>query len=197
MITIGITGTIGSGKSTVAGIMHELGAAVINADEVGHEVYLPGTAGWDEVVNTFGENILAADLVIDRYKLGELVFNSPEALSSLDAIMRPIILEEVRSRLAELRGKGTRVAVLEAALLVEAGWEGLVDEVWVTTAPLDVIMKRLAAKKRWSPEQVRQRIAAQNPVSLQIKSADLVIDTDKPLPELKAEIAQIFLHLKH
>lgn len=197
MITIGITGTIGSGKSTVAGIMHELGAAVINADEVGHEVYLPGTAGWDEVVNTFGEDILAPDLIIDRCKLGELVFNSPEALSSLDAIMRPIILEEVRSRLAELRGKGTRVAVLEAALLVEAGWEGLVDEVWVTTAPLDVIMKRLAAKKQWSPEQVRQRIAAQNPVSLQIKSADLVIDTDKPLPELKAEIAQIFLHLKH
>ena len=197
MITIGITGTIGSGKSTVAGIMHELGAAVINADEVGHEVYLPGTAGWDEVVNTFGEDILAPDLIIDRCKLGELVFNSPEALSSLDAIMRPIILEEVRSRLAELRGKGTRVAVLEAALLVEAGWEGLVDEVWVTTAPLDVIMERLAAKKRWSPEQVRQRIAAQNPVSLQIKSADLVIDTDKPLPELKAEIAQIFLHLKH
>jgi len=197
MITIGITGTIGSGKSTVAGIMHELGAAVINADEVGHEVYLPGTAGWDEVVNTFGEDILAADLTIDRCKLGELVFNSPEALSSLDAIMRPIILEEVRSRLAELRGKGTRVAVLEAALLVEAGWEGLVDEVWVTTAPLDVIMERLAAKKQWSPEQVRQRIAAQNPVSLQIKSADLVIDTDKPLPELKAEIAQIFLHLKH
>ena len=197
MITIGITGTIGSGKSTVAGIMHELGAAVINADEVGHEVYLPGTAGWDEVVNTFGEDILAPDLIIDRCKLGELVFNSPEALSSLDAIMRPIILEEVRSRLAELRGKGTRVAVLEAALLVEAGWEGLVDEVWVTTAPLDVIMERLAAKKRWSPEQIRQRIAAQNPVSLQIKSADLVIDTDKPLPELKAEIAQIFLHLKH
>jgi dephospho-CoA kinase len=72
-----------------------------------------------------------------------------------------------------------------------------VDEVWVTTAPLDVIMERLAAKKQWSPEQVRQRKAAQNPVAMQIKSADLVIGTDKPLPELKAEIAQIFLHLKH
>ena len=197
MITIGITGTIGSGKSTVAGIMHELGAAVINADEVGHEVYLPGTPGWDEVVDTFGKDVLAPDLTIDRSKLGELVFNSPEALSSLDAIMRPIILEEVRSRLAELNSKGTRVAVLEAALLIEAGWEGLVDEVWVTTAPLGVIMERMAAKKQWSPEQVRQRIAAQNPVALQLKSADLVIDTDKPLPELKAEIAQIFLHLKH
>ena len=72
MITIGITGTIGSGKSTVAGIMHELGAAVINADEVGHEVYLPGTPGWDEVVGTFGRDILASDLTIDRSKLGEL-----------------------------------------------------------------------------------------------------------------------------
>ena len=197
MITIGITGTIGSGKSTVAGIMQELGANVINADEVGHEVYLPGTAGWDSVVETFGKAILAPDLTIDRSKLGELVFNSPEALSSLDAIMRPIILEEVRSRLAELRSRGTRVAVLEAALLIEAGWEGLVDEVWVTTAPLEVIMERLAAKKQWSSQQVRQRIAAQNTVAQQLKSADLVIDTDKPLPELKAEIAQIFLHLKH
>ncbi len=197
MITIGITGTIGSGKSTVAGIMHELGAAVINADEVGHEVYLPGTSGWDEVVDTFGRDVLAPDLTIDRNKLGELVFNSPEALSSLDAIMRPIILEEVRSRLAELRSKGIRVAVLEAALLIEAGWEGLVDEVWVTTAPLEVIMERMAAKKRWTPEQVRQRIAAQNTVAQQLKSADMVIDTDKPLPELKAEVSQIFLRLKH
>lgn len=197
MITIGITGTIGSGKSTVAGIMHELGAAVINADEVGHELYLPGTPGWDEVVGFFGRGILAPDLTIDRNKLGELVFNSPEALSSLDAIMRPIILEEVRDRLAELRSLSTRITVLEAALLVEAGWEGLVDEVWVTTAPLDVIMERMAAKKQWSPEQVRQRMAAQNTVSQQLKSADLVIDTDKSLPELKAEVAQIFLHLKH
>ncbi len=197
MITIGITGTIGSGKSTVAEIMHELGAAVINADEVGHEVYLPGTPGWDEVVGFFGKSILAPDLTIDRSKLGELVFNSPEALSSLDAIMRPIILEEIRTRLAEIRDKGTRVVVLEAALLIEAGWEGLVDEVWVTISPLDVIKQRLREKKQWSPEQVRQRMEAQNTVEQQLKSADLVIDTDKPLPELKAEIAQIFLHLKH
>lgn len=197
MITIGITGTIGSGKSTVAGILHDLGAAVINADDIGHEVYLPGTPGWDAVIGAFGTEILAGDRTVDRCKLGDLVFNRPEALVTLDQIMRPLMLDEVQAKLADLRRKGTAVAVLEAALLIEAGWESLVDEVWVTTAPIEVIMERLAVKKQFTPEQAKKRIAAQNSVAQQLKSADLVIDTNKPLPNLKAEVAQIFLHLKH
>jgi dephospho-CoA kinase len=197
MITIGITGTIGSGKSTVAGIMQELGAAVIDADDVGHEAYLPGTPGWDAVVDAFGREILAPDLSVDRCKLGDLVFNSPESLATLDAIMRPLIVNEVNAKLDELRKEGTGVVVLEAALLVEAGWESLVDEVWVTTAPESVLFERLETKMGLSHEQVKQRLASQRPVAEQLKSADLVIDTNKPLPDLKAEVAQIFLHLKH
>jgi dephospho-CoA kinase len=197
MITIGITGTIGSGKSTVAGIMRELGAAVINSDDVGHDLYLPGTPGWDAVVEALGREILAPDLTVDRRRLGELVFNSLEALATLDAIMHPLILEEVRGRLEALRQKGTRVAVLEAALLIEAGWESLVDEVWVTTAPESVIFERLETKLGLSHAQVKQRIASQHSVAEQLKSADLVIDTNKLLPDLKAEVAQLWLHLKH
>jgi dephospho-CoA kinase len=111
--------------------------------------------------------------------------------------MRPLIVNEVKARLEELRREGTGVAVLEAALLVEAGWERLVDEVWVTTAPESVVFERLETKMSLSHEQVKQRLASQRPAAEQLKSADLVIDTNKPMPELKAEVAQIFLHLKH
>jgi len=122
MKVIGITGTIGSGKSTVAGFLRDLGAKVIDADEVGHEVYLPGTPGWKDVVEAFGEGILSADGAVDRHKLGEKVFKNHAALAKLNCIVRPLIFEEVLARLKKFRQKRTRVVVLEAALLIEAGW---------------------------------------------------------------------------
>jgi dephospho-CoA kinase len=195
MKVIGITGTIGSGKSTVAGFLRDLGAKVINADEVGHEVYLPGTQGWEAVVEAFGKGILAADGTVDRHKLGEIVFKNQVALSKLNCIVRPLIAQEVQARLKELRKKRTRVVVLEAALLIEAGWSPLVDEIWVTTAPEIVIFKRLAAKREMSRAQAQARIKAQIPVAEQKKYATRVIDTNIPLPELKAKIAAFWQKL--
>lgn len=196
MRIIGITGTIGSGKSTVAGFLRELGAEVIDADEVGHEVYLPGSPGWEAIVEAFGEGILAADGTVDRQKLGEIVFQNKAALSKLNGIMRPLMAKEVQSRLKELRQKKTRAAVLEAAILIEASWSPLVDEIWVITAPESVIYKRLAAKRELSHSQVQARIKAQLPVAEQKKYATRVIDTDVPLPELEARIASIWKKLK-
>ena len=143
MLVIGITGTIGSGKSTVAGFLRELGARVIDADEVGHEVYLQGSPGWKALVEAFGEKVLAPDGAVDRKKLGEIVFKNPAALAKLNCIVRPLISEEVQSLLKELRKKRTRVVVLEAALLIEAGWGPLVDEIWVTIAHESIIYQRL------------------------------------------------------
>jgi dephospho-CoA kinase len=195
MKVIGITGTIGSGKSTVAGFLRELGAEVIDADEVGHEVYLPGSQGWKSVVEAFGEDILSVDGTVDRHKLGELVFKNPVALSKLNCIVRPLIAEEAQARLKELRKKRTRVVVLEAALLIEAGWSPLVDEIWVTTAPESVIFKRLSAKREMSRAQAQARIKAQIPVAEQKKYATRIIDTNTPLPELKAKIAALWQKL--
>jgi len=196
MFVIGITGTIGSGKSTVAGFLSELGAEVINADELGHEAYLPGTQGWKAVVEAFGEAVLSADGTVDRRKLGEIVFKNHTALSKLNCIVRPLIAAEVQAHLKELRQKKTRVVVLEAALLIEAGWGPLVDEVWVTTAPESVLFKRLAAKRALSRAQAQARIKAQLPVKEQLKCATRVIDTNIPLPELKAKVAALWEELK-
>ena len=110
--------------------------------------------------------------------------------------MRPLITEGVKSRLKELRQKRTRVAVLEAALLIEAGWGPLVDEIWVTTAPESVIYKRLAAKRELSHSQVQARIKAQLPVAAQLKCATRIIDTNIPLPELQAKMAELWRKLK-
>jgi len=195
MKVIGITGTIGSGKSTVTGFLRDLGAEVIDADEVGHEVYLPGSPGWEAVVEAFGKGILAADGTVDRHKLGEIVFKNQVVLSRLNCIVRPLIAQEVQARLKELRKKRTRVVVLEAALLIEAGWSPLVDEIWVTTAPESVIFKRLAAKREMSRAQAQARIKAQIPVAEQKKYATRIIDTNTPLPKLKAKIAALWQKL--
>jgi dephospho-CoA kinase len=196
MLIIGITGTIGSGKSTVAGFLRDLGAKVIDADEVGHEVYLPGTPGWKAVVEAFGEGILSTDGTVDRHKLGEIVFKNPADLDRLNRIVRPFITAEVQARLKSLRQKKARVVVLEAAILIEAGWGPLVDEIWVTIAPKSVIFKRLRAKRELSRAQAQARIKAQLPVAAQLKYASRVIDTNIPLPELKAKIASIWQELK-
>jgi dephospho-CoA kinase len=196
MLVIGITGTIGSGKSTVAGFLRDLGAKVIDADEVGHEVYLPGSQGWKDIVEAFGKVVLAPDGTVERHKLGEIVFKNPLALSKLNCIVRPLIAEEVQARLKELRKKKTSVVVLEAALLIEAGWRSLVDEIWVTTAPESVIYKRLAEKRELSHSQAQARIEAQLPVAEQLKCATRVIDTNIPLPELESKIAALWKELK-
>jgi dephospho-CoA kinase len=196
MLVIGITGTIGSGKSTVAGFLRDLGAKVIDADEVGHEVYLPGSPGWKAVVAAFGGSIIAADGTVDRHKLGEIVFKNPADLDRLNRVMRPLIFAEVLAHLKKFRQKRTRVVVLEAALLIEAGWGPLVDEIWVTVAPESVIYKRLEAKGEFSREQIQSRIKAQLPVTAQLKCASRIIDTDVSLPELKAKIASIWQELK-
>jgi dephospho-CoA kinase len=196
MLVIGITGTIGSGKSTVAGFLRDLGAEVIDADEVGHAVYLPGAQGWKDVVAAFGEGILAPDGTVDRRKLGEIVFQNPLALSKLNCIVRPLIAAEVQARLKALRQNDTGVAVLEAALLIEAGWSPLVDEVWVTIAPENLIFKRLRAKRELSHAQIQARVRAQLPVAIQLECATRVIDTDVPLAELRAGVAELWRELQ-
>ena len=196
MLVIGITGTIGSGKSTVAGFLRELGARVIDADEVGHEVYLQGSPGWKALVEAFGEKVLAPDGAVDRKKLGEIVFKNPAALAKLNCIVRPLISEEVQSRLKELRKKRARVVVLEAALLIEAGWGPLVDEIWVTIAHESIIYQRLKTNRQFTREQIQARIKAQLPVAEQLKCATRVIDTNVPLDKLKAEVARLWQELK-
>jgi len=191
MKIIGITGGIGSGKSTVAGFLAGLGVAVIDADGVGHEVLESDGEARRQVIDAFGEDIVAPDGRIDRKKLGDIVFGNPEALSRLNRIMHPRIDEVVEARLERYRRQGVEAIVIDAPLLVEAGWGKKVDRVWVTTAPEAVILKRLE-QSGLSRDEATARIRSQLPDGERVKHADVVIDTDCSLDELKVRVGRIW-----
>ena len=196
MYVIGLTGGIGSGKSTVSQMLEEKGAAVLSADLVGHEVYFPDSAAWREVVDAFGREILAAAGAIDRKKLGAIVFRDAEALRRLNAITHPRMKEMMRGKLAALRAQGAPVAVLEAALLFDAGWDDLVDEVWVTVAPPEVAAQRTAERSGLSQEEALARIKTQMGNEERVQRADVVIDTACPLEETRRQVDEEWARLQ-
>ncbi|MBI2853377.1 MAG: dephospho-CoA kinase [Chloroflexi bacterium] len=188
MVVIGLTGGIGSGKSTVASILAGMGATVIDADKVGHEVYCPGGPAWQDVVTAFGKGILNDTNEIDRQKLAKIVFGNPEALAKLNAILHPRMYRMVEERIKKARQRGDKVVVLEAALLIEAGWRLLVDEVWVMVAPVEKVVRRLKDKKGVAEEDARARIRVQLAAEELQKHADVVIKNNGSLEELKEKV---------
>lgn len=192
MKVVGLTGGIGSGKSTVAGFLSEMGAYVLDADKLGHEILKPGTAGWRDVVSAFGKDILKPDNEIDRAKLGRVVFGKPQSLKRLNQIMHPRIMELVKNRLEQLKQRGVGVVVLEVILLIEADWKPLVDQIWVTVAPEAVILKRLKNRSGYSDEESLSRIRSQMTNEERIKHADVVINTDCSLAELKTRVKSLW-----
>ena len=191
MFVIGLTGGIGTGKSEVSGILARLGAVVINADLVGHEVYRPQTEGWHLIVETFGKDVVGPTGAIDRKKLGAIVFSDVEALERLNAIAHPRIYAKIEERIAELRGEGHTVAVVEAALLIEANWTPLVDEVWVVISDERNVIDRLRSR-HLDHASIQARISAQMPQSERVKGGDVVIDNDGTLAELTQGVAQLW-----
>jgi len=192
---IGLTGVIASGKSTVARFLAGLGAVVIDADKVGHEILKFDAEVWQELVATFGQQILTADGHVSRKKLGKLVFGDPESLARLNKIMHPRIAEMVQRRLENYRREGTRVVVFEAPVLLESGWASPVDEIWVTVASEATVLRRLKERAGFSEAESRARIRAQLPAGERLRRADIVIDTDCSLDELKKKVREIWCRL--
>ncbi|MBM3946306.1 MAG: dephospho-CoA kinase [SAR202 cluster bacterium] len=192
MITIGLTGGIGTGKSSVAGILQELGAAIVDADKLGHEAYVPNTDGWRAVVEAFGRDILTPNNEIDRRKLGGIVFSDPAHLAKLNSIMHPRIKAMAVERFKQLAAQGTKVAVLEAAVLVEAKWTDIVDELWVTTADEDVCVRRVRARNNLPEGAVRARIRSQIPAAERLKYAQAAVANNGDLNELRRTVEQVW-----
>ena len=190
MLVLGLTGGIGTGKSEVTRALAGLGASVIDADRVGHEAYRPHQGIWQEVVQAFGEEILSPDGEVDRKALGAIVFSQPDARAKLNGIMHPWMAKEIERRIDQMRQDGVEVVVLEAALLIEAGWQCLVDELWVTTADEEEAVTRVSLRSGLSEEQVRGRMATQMPVAEKIRQADVVIDNSGNLEGLQRRVAQ-------
>ena len=198
MKVIGLTGGIASGKSTVARFLEELGAVSIDADKVGHETFEPATESWAAVIDAFGKGILTPGGMIDRKKLGKIVFGDPRALVRLNRIVHPHIYEMLKARIEDYRRRGEKMVVIEAPLLVEAELPQLaddVDEIWVTTASEDVVLQRLDDKGGLTREEAEARIRSQMPSEERLKHADVVIDTDCTLKELKARVKKLWKSL--
>jgi dephospho-CoA kinase len=188
---IGLTGGIGSGKSTVAALLAERGARVIDTDRIGHEVYRPGSEGFRRIVETFGRSVVAADGTIDRAALGALVFRDPEARDRLNRIVHPLIGAETLRRVAALRAEGfAGPVVLEVPLLVEAGWRGVVDRVWVVSTSRETAIARVMGTRSMPREEAERRLDAQLPDAERRRHADLVIENDGTLDELRARVEE-------
>ena len=193
MLIIGLTGGIGTGKSEVSRILGELGALVVNADRLGHEAYLPGTDTWEKVVQTFGQEILQPNQEIDRTKLGPIVFADPEALNRLNAIVHPKIYSMAEEIIAKARSENmVKAVVLEAAILIEANWQPLVEEVWVITASEQSIIDRIGAQRGLTEQQVRSRIGSQFSQSERVKHAHVIIDNEGGVDNLTDQIKELW-----
>jgi dephospho-CoA kinase len=193
VLTIGLTGGIGSGKSEASGILRELGALVIDADIVGHETYRSGQQAWGEIVEVFGDEVIGLDGEIDRRELGRVVFDDPWSLKRLTDIVWPKIREGLKDRMAgERDGGGTDVLVVEAAVLFEAGWESLFDEIWVVTAHEKDVLERLERQRNQNPEQTRARVRAQMTNEEREQRADVMVRNDEDRVALAATVRKLW-----
>jgi phosphopantetheine adenylyltransferase/dephospho-CoA kinase len=189
MTVIGLTGGIASGKSTASQLLQSLGAVIIDADKLGHRVYEPGTPGFQKVVNAFGHDIVTPDGQIDRRVLGGKVFGAPEEMDRLTAISWPEIRRMAIEEIAEARERDPEaIIVLEAAVLFEAGWEDLCDEVWAVTTKVSTAVERLQERNGLSEDQAMARIDSQMSNRERIERSDVRIDNSDDLEKFEKRI---------
>ena len=191
---IGLTGNIGSGKSTAGKILASLGAAVLDADAVGHDVLRRGGAAYADVVAAFGADFLNANGEIDRRRLGAHVFAdaSGRLRQRLNALTHPAICAEIERRIAALRSAGRRVIVIEAALLFDSPLCELADVCWLVTAPRETLLRRVAARDGCTAQAAADRLAGQTPQEELAKRADRVFVNDNGREALAAALSAAY-----
>lgn len=188
MFTLGITGPVASGKSTVVNMLENLGAATILADKVAHELQNPNTSCTQKIVETFGPNLLAENGAIDRRKLGRLVANHPQKLATLNAIMHPAVREEVERRIENLRAQNTPFLVLEVPLLYQGGYDTLCDQVALCLCDEKIRKERALARPNMDEDKLSLFDSKQFSVAELAKKADLTFNTDLPQKETQAQV---------
>ncbi len=193
-IVIGLTGSFGTGKSTVAKIFQSLGAKVIDADEISHQLIRPGKSLHKRIFQEFGREVFSSDGSVDRKKLGELVFANPRTRMQLEKLMHPEIIKEIKKQIRICR---KRIVVLDAPLLIEAGLTSLADKlVVVVTSELTQKQRSLRRDSSLTSTQIKNRLDAQIPLIKKLPMADFIIDNDKQLSKTKQEVRRIWQIIK-
>jgi dephospho-CoA kinase len=195
MKLVGLTGGVGSGKSTVDEMLRELGADVVDADEATHMVYEPGSPGYDAVVREFGPDFVR-DGKVDRSRLGDLVFRDPDARRRLNAIVHPLVREWMAKRTAEAVERGAELVVQDVPLLFENSLEKLFSSVILVYVPEDVQVERLVAGRGFTPERARAVIAAQMPIEAKRGLAQHVINNSGPMDDTRAQVTAVWKQLQ-
>jgi len=196
MIIVGLTGSVGTGKSTVTNFFRELGAYIIDWDELAREVTHPQLRAWKEIVEYFGKDCLNEDLTINRQKLAEIVFPDKEKVAKLNQIVHPEVFKKDERITSEIKSLDTDALIIkDIPLLFELTRPIFVDKTVVVSASEQTQLRRLE-EKGMSREDARSRIKSQIPLEEKIKSADFVISNDGPLEETKKQVEEIYSRLK-
>lgn len=197
MLVIGLTGGIGTGKTEVSKILSGFGAPLVYADELAHQTYIYGTQTWSKIVSEFGHQILRANGDIDRSKLREIVFSDGLALNKLNSLVHPEVQKLITNLIQQHSEGGTEVLVIEIPLLVEAiirdeAWTSLINEIWITDSPPEMVVERLRKRNNISMEMINETIRAQTSQSERKKYADVIIDNSGNLNDLEHTVSQIW-----
>lgn len=189
---IGVTGSFGSGKTTVAGIFKSFGAKLIDADKIAHRIIKPGSKVYKKIIAAFGKDILKDNKTIDRDKLAHLVFNNKSLLRTLNKITHPRIISLIKG---QIRADRSKIIVLDAPLLIEAGLGDWVDKIIVVKLSRAQQIQRLLNKPYLTKSEVSKRIAAQMPLRKKMRLADFIINNNGTIKATKRQVEKIFKKL--
>ena len=196
MKLVGLTGGIASGKSTVARILKDLGAAIVDADALSREVVDPGQDGWHEIVATFGREVLQADQTLDRQKLRKLIFNNPEARKKLEAIIHPRVRALAEERIREHGAAGYAIVVYEVPLLFEGGLQEWLRPVILVASDVNIQRQRLHQRDSLDAEAAQKHIDAQMSLVEKRRLADYVIENNGTLADLEAQVRAVIAEIQ-
>jgi len=197
MLIVGLTGGVASGKTAVSEVLREEGAYIIDADQIARELVQPHGPAWNELVRTFGKEILQGDGSINRKKLADRVFEDPSQRRHLDQILHPLITEEMDRRTREIGEKNPEaIVVIDAPLLIEVGYHRRVDKLMVVVSTRTEQIERLKARDGINSEQALRILSSQMPVEEKVKLADFVIRNEGSLAEVREKAKKVFRELK-
>jgi len=193
MFVVGLTGGIASGKSVVSNMLRDLGASIIDADEISREVMIPHTKCWEEVIASYGSELLLEDLTIDRKKLAISVFKNSEQIKKLNRIVHPYIMQRIEEMIEKIKAKYPQALVIvDAALLVETGVYEHYDKLIVVYVSKETQLKRLIIRDAMSQEEAESRIELQSPLTEKLKVADYKIENEGSLSETREEVEKVY-----
>lgn len=195
MLTVGLTGGIASGKSTVSRLLRERGAHIVDSDQIVHQLQAPGSPLLAEIAAAFGAEVIRPDGSLDRSRLGSIVFGDPAKRHQLEAIVHPPVRAQIWAEAAAHERAGAQAVILDIPLLVEGGWQEQLDRVWLVWVDAATQVERLMARNGLSREGALARIGAQMELDQKRAFADLVIDNTGSLAQLEAQVDQAWRSL--